>query len=101
MRLHLLFTSNIFLAILAHFQISKSGVFTHSISNVYPAEFVKVSGTEFLQNNKTWKPVGFNTYLLIEQAAELPHGSFHAIYSDSFGKNEILKFAEVRQNCAF
>ena len=91
MRLHLLFTSNIFLAILAHFQFSKSGVFTHSISNVYPAEFVKVSGTEFLQNNKTWKPVGFNTYLLIEQAAELPHGSFHAIYSDSFGKNEILK----------
>ena len=71
MRLHLLFTSNIFLAILAHFQISKSGVFTHSIQNVYPAGFSKVSGARFLQNNKTWKPVGFNTYLLIEQAAEL------------------------------
>ena len=91
MRLHLLFTSNIILAILAYFQISKNEVYTHSTSDVYTMEFVKVAGTEFLLNNKIWKPVGFNTYLLIEQAAELPYGSFNAIYSDGFGKKEILK----------
>ena len=82
MRLHLLFTSNIILAILAYFQISKNEVYTHSTSDVYTMEFVKVAGTEFLLNNKIWKPVGFNTYLLIEQAAEIPYGSFNAIYSD-------------------
>ena len=91
MRLHLLFTSNIILAILAYFQISKNEVYTQSTSDVYTMEFVKVAGTEFLLNNKIWKPVGFNTYLLIEQAAELPYGSFNAIYSDGFGKKEILK----------
>ena len=91
MRLHLLFTSNIILAIPAYFQISKNEVYTQSTSDVYTMEFVKVAGTEFLLNNKIWKPVGFNTYLLIEQAAELPYGSFNAIYSDGFGKKEILK----------
>ena len=85
MRLHLLFTSNIILAILAYFQLSKNEVYTHSTSDVYTMEFVKVAGTEFLLNNKIWKPVGFNTYILIEQAAELPYGSFNAIYSDLDG----------------
>ena len=91
MRLRKLFTRNILLAILAYFQISQNEVFSHSIPNVYPSDFVKVAGTEFVLSNKLWKPVGYNTYLLIEQAAELSHGSFQAIYSESLGKNEILK----------
>ena len=36
--------------------------------NIYASEFVKVNGTEFSLDGKIWKPVGFNTYLLIEQA---------------------------------
>jgi len=58
--------------------------------NIYASEFIKVNGTEFSLDGKIWKPVGFNTYLLIEQAAEVPRGTFRSNFSIGTGKKEIL-----------
>ena len=83
--------SVIFIVLYAFKPITVEGHFHKNLfPDVHTSEFVKMIGTDFSLDGKIWKTAGFNTYLLIEQAAELPRGTFNADFSNGKGKEEIL-----------
>jgi hypothetical protein len=65
-------------------------------------DFVRVSGTRFLTGcpPSEYKIVGWNTYTLIEQAAEIPVGSFSADFSKR-GKQQVLEMLDAAAASGF
>ena len=83
-------------------KVSPTNVSAYSNLPTDQNDFVRVSGTRFLVGcpPTEYKIVGWNTYTLIEQAAEVPVGSFSADFSKR-GKMQVLEMLDAAQLAGF